>query len=633
MEYHTEARRIVRMMWILVGLTIVTSLVVNLSMGWGILKQRDHRAELAVEKAGFAEKTGKIRLLLSQGRRAIVNILDHDKAVTNEAVNTPIADLYVAVSDVFGDLPNSEANKWQSLEVKAFKFITLKHRVHQWRARYDQLADDITKNLSLNEVRSRLTQFQALVDGIIGRDRIHAALQIQKYRQADSLEAERLAQDIVEVHINNIRGIRGNLRSELADIKRLVEVLAGENRYDHLADIKDNKLKPGLERLQRDIGALNLGGTSGKGTGNDELEALRVALFGDGYTIDEMHQTIIVDQGGFYVLRRDYLALLLHQKRLYDELEAQFSNFEHDLIRFIQSEHDRQKSLDLKTEDELSSAWLSVLLLSLLGAVIFLALVRRIFKAIATQVDTLAYLRRQADASNKTKSEFLASMSHELRTPLNAIIGFSKVMQIQAFGPLNNKKYEEYADDIHLSGKHLLDIINDILDISSIEADRFEIDEQKFDFEDALDDAVHMVKLQAEEAQVTIENEKGGGPRMMFADSRLIKQIIVNLLGNAVKFSPSNGSIRIARSITEKGVFRLTVTDTGIGMDEDGIVTALTPFGMVQSAYEGANKGTGLGLPLAKKMIEIHGGTIEIHSQPEVGTEVTLVFPAERVFS
>ncbi|WP_419904673.1 sensor histidine kinase [Kiloniella sp.] len=364
-----------------------------------------------------------------------------------------------------------------------------------------------------------------------------------------------------------------------------------------------------------------------------EIEVLKGYLFGVGHIIDEQHQTIHVRPGGLYTLIRDYLELKDRNLDLRDDLVRNMASLDRDWSEFVKLEQDRQKEISQQSVAKLSGMWVTVSLISVFSVLIFLILIWFIFKAVSLQVDTLYDLRQQAESSNQAKSNFLASMSHELRTPLNAIIGFSQIMKLQTLGPLGNKKYLEYSNDITQSGQHLLDIINDILDVSSIEAGQLTISESKFHFPEILNDAIQMVRLQAEESLVNIENNVGDDGPLIFADERLVKQVVVNLLSNAVKFTPENGTIRISKLMDEKGRFCLAVTDTGIGMDDAGVMVALTPFGMVKNAYDDNTKGTGLGLPLAKRMMEIHGGTITIESQPELGTRVTLVFPKERIIS
>lgn len=238
----------------------------------------------------------------------------------------------------------------------------------------------------------------------------------------------------------------------------------------------------------------------------------------------------------------------------------------------------------------------------------------------------------ELDLANRAKSEFLANMSHELRTPLNAIIGFSEIIKNESFGPLNSKPYLEYAQDIHESGTKLMNIINEILDISKIEAGERTLNEGQVDVESVVNSCIKLLSNKAIEHEVTVKNtiEKGA---VLVADELSVKQIIINLLSNAIKFTPAKGLVTISANTGVNGEFRLLVNDTGIGLDEHETQKALSPFGQIGNDLSRSNTGTGLGLTLVDGLIKLHGGSVEIFSQKGMGTTVTVIFPASRVFS
>jgi PAS domain S-box-containing protein len=237
----------------------------------------------------------------------------------------------------------------------------------------------------------------------------------------------------------------------------------------------------------------------------------------------------------------------------------------------------------------------------------------------------------QAELANRSKSEFLANMSHELRTPLNAVIGFSETMQQEMFGPLGNERYKQYAKDIFDSGSHLLSLISDILDLSKVEAGKFDLNEQELDLAQAVGACRRITEQRAKEAGVTLATRLGSDLPRLWADERAVKQIILNLLSNAVKFTPAGGKVTVHAGIDEDGCFVLSVSDTGIGIGADDIPKILMPFSQVDSSFSRQQEGTGLGLSLIKSLIEMHGGTIELESELGDGTIVTVRFPAERV--
>jgi PAS domain S-box-containing protein len=236
-----------------------------------------------------------------------------------------------------------------------------------------------------------------------------------------------------------------------------------------------------------------------------------------------------------------------------------------------------------------------------------------------------------AELANRTKSEFLANMSHELRTPLNAIIGFSEIMQTEILGPLGNDQYKGYAEDITDSARHLLVLINEILDAAKIEAGQMALCEDAIDPGSLVESVRRLMAARAARGEVTLESVLRPALPAIYADETKLKQILINLASNAIKFTPSGGRVELRAETTETGEFVFIISDTGIGISEDDIPKALAPFGQVDSRISRKFDGTGLGLPLAKSLTELHGGRFSLVSQPNVGTTVTVHLPAARV--
>ncbi len=255
---------------------------------------------------------------------------------------------------------------------------------------------------------------------------------------------------------------------------------------------------------------------------------------------------------------------------------------------------------------------------------------REVTRRERTEADLRA-ARDQAEFANRSKSEFLANMSHELRTPLNAIIGFAQIIRDEMFGALGSAKYREYAADINDSGQHLLDLINDILDLSKIESGKAELYEDDIDVAPLLRSALNMVRERATSGGVTLETEIPDGLQALHADERKLKQILVNLLSNAVKFTKPGGLVTLRTWCNVKSGYLFQIQDTGIGMAQEDIPKALAQFGQIDSALNRQYEGTGLGLPLSKTLAELHGGTLDLQSEPGVGTTVTLRLPAARL--
>jgi cell cycle sensor histidine kinase DivJ len=234
--------------------------------------------------------------------------------------------------------------------------------------------------------------------------------------------------------------------------------------------------------------------------------------------------------------------------------------------------------------------------------------------------------RDAAEGANKAKSSFLANMSHELRTPLNAIIGFSEVMTHEMFGPVGSPRYLEYAKLINESGGHLLELINGILDMSKIEAGKFDLSEELFDLSEVADQAARFVKLQADRKGVVLKLGVAADAKMIFADRRAVKQVIVNLLTNGTKFTPRGGEVRIAATRAANGI-QIAVTDTGIGIGPEDVKRLGQPFEQVDGVHTRTQEGTGLGLALVKAFAAMHGGEAQIESTLGEGTTVRVILP------
>jgi two-component system cell cycle sensor histidine kinase PleC len=234
--------------------------------------------------------------------------------------------------------------------------------------------------------------------------------------------------------------------------------------------------------------------------------------------------------------------------------------------------------------------------------------------------------KTRAEEANQAKSKFLANMSHELRTPLNAIIGFSEIMESGMFGALGADKYHEYCRDIRESGQYLLDVINDILDMSKIEAGRIKLDIEEVELDRSLADALRVVTTRAQDKRLTVTSRIAPDIRFK-ADRRALKQVALNLLSNAVKFTPENGRITVRGRLARCGVV-IAIQDSGIGIPAASLQKIGRPFEQVESQLTKTHHGSGLGLAIAKSLVELHGGVMRIRSKPGIGTTVIVRLPA-----
>ncbi|MCK0068214.1 sensor histidine kinase [Kordiimonas laminariae] len=370
-------------------------------------------------------------------------------------------------------------------------------------------------------------------------------------------------------------------------------------------------------------------------TGNPEKAEKRLALEESFYTNNpeaglEYFETAKKLTLAFIATARnqpDQAFQLLDEARK-DQLDEQFATFRDSLaelqsnLQVIIAKQETESKLEAAETAYLRATWVAIFLGSIGLAIIFFQQ-RKHTRQLTQSIE-------EARTANQAKSEFLANMSHELRTPLNAILGFSEMMSHQVFGKLGAHQYEEYVGHIHNSGTHLLDIINDILDLSKIESGKLQLLEEKIDLCSLFQDVKAVLEPKALTQQITISVVVDHEVPYLKADRRLLKQILLNLLSNGVKFTPAYGSVKMLGLILDDGCIQIEVSDTGSGMTPEELKIALTPFGQAGTTSTRSHEGTGLGLPLVKDLVELHGGTLKINTYKSIGTSVLITFPSER---
>ncbi len=268
-----------------------------------------------------------------------------------------------------------------------------------------------------------------------------------------------------------------------------------------------------------------------------------------------------------------------------------------------------------------------------LGVGTALSLMQMNVRHMAARARDLEEAHRNAEQANTAKSQFLASMSHELRTPLNAILGFSEIIRDQSLGAIGIPKYREYAEDIHQSGRHLLNVVNDVLDMAKIEAGKIELQDHRIAVAESIHSSIKFVETHATAANIALETRVPPGLPLLRADEVKLRQVLLNLLSNAVKFTPGGGRVRVEAAADRRTGLTIAVSDTGIGIAPADIPRVLQPFGQAESGFARKYNGTGLGLPLARSIVELHGGELTLDSAVGVGTTVRLRLPADRLIA
>ena len=247
--------------------------------------------------------------------------------------------------------------------------------------------------------------------------------------------------------------------------------------------------------------------------------------------------------------------------------------------------------------------------------------------------EVLRNAKEEAEAANRNKTEFLANLSHELRTPLNHVMGFAQLMADEVFGEMGNLRYRDYAQVIFDSGSHLNAILEDILDVSKLETGKLTLAESDFEFTTVIDTVISMVTARIGQADLNLKTELEAANASLHGDERMVRQMLLNLVSNSIKFTREGGDICIASSFVDDGALCVSVSDTGIGIEQSDFEKVLSPFGQADDYLLRSHQGTGLGLSLVKSMIELHGGRLDLVSEMGVGTSVTLIFPADRLNS
>jgi signal transduction histidine kinase/DNA-binding response OmpR family regulator len=624
------ARAASRQVWILTALGLLGGALTLAIFGWNLREIETEREKIDAVQTELTLLVASSNELLAHLREEFVGTLSGSDDTAPES--DWLSDLQQLIDRVRREASDTAIS--EQLDELAGKLVglgELHRRSIAWSHGY--AASEAKRKGARSATEAALHRIRAGVASTEGRARLQRVIAIRDYRAAKGQAARGMANEIIAGIDSNAR--ISAINGEIADLALLTEKLSAETAIDRLADLKDNRFTPALARLRRELAKLDTGEGNAAPVDAESLDAFEIKLFGEGFTNDAAHQTIVPGEGGLYRAAASRLALLAERAKLQAEIDIAFVSIRATQGRVRSHTERLGRELTSRAEDQLSAGWRQLIFLSPIIAVLFVFLAARVARVIQRQTRALANTnlaledaREAAEDASRAKSAFLANMSHELRTPMNAILGYSEMLMEEAEDEGNEDAVGDLKK-IHGAGKHLLSLINDVLDLSKIEAGKMDLYLETFEIPDLVRDVAATVDsvVQTKGNHLTVELHPALSS--MHADLTKLRQILFNLISNAAKFT-ENGEIKLTAKRTlddGKPWVHFAVSDSGIGIPADRIDRIFEEFSQADESTTRNFGGTGLGLAITRRFCQMMGGDVEAKSTLGEGSTFTIRLP------